>query len=196
MGLQEAEKYNGLLKKIKKNISDLKKVVKGLVVLNNELEQILDYIYKQKVPIAWSDVFLSEKPLFSWIEDLNNRINFFKKWIKEKKPKVFWFPGFSFPQAFITGITQNYARKKKIEIDRIEFEFKFLDNNIDIEDLDYPENGVYVKGLFIEGAKWDNKERIIVEPTPKELFSKLPILWLIPKEDYKRKEKGIYRCPL
>ena len=194
--LQETEKYNWLLKKMKKDIDDLKKVVKGFVVLNTELELILDFIYKQKVPVVWGDIFLSEKPLFSWIEDLNLRINFFRDWINNQKPNIFWFPGFSFPQAFITGITQNYARQKKIEINRIGFELKFLDENIDIKNLKQPEVGAYVSGLFIEGAKWNNKSQYIVEPTPKELFSKLPILWLIPKEDVEAKSEGFYKCPL
>jgi dynein heavy chain len=36
--------------------------------------------------------------------------------------------GFFFPQAFVTGILQNYARKKTIAIDRINYKFNMLDN--------------------------------------------------------------------
>jgi len=36
--------------------------------------------------------------------------------------------GFFFPQAFVTGSLQNYARKKAIAIDKISYKFSFLDN--------------------------------------------------------------------
>jgi len=55
--------------------------------------------------------FLSLKLLASWIIDLNDRINFLKRWIDIGTPNVFWMSGFFFPQAFITGCLQNYARK-------------------------------------------------------------------------------------
>ncbi len=33
------------------------------------------------------------KPLASWTEDLNARINFLQKWIDEGTPKCFWISG-------------------------------------------------------------------------------------------------------
>lgn len=76
------------------------------------------------MPKAWADKgFLSLKPLASWNYDLKERIDFLTSWIKNGTPKVFWIPGFFFPQGFITGSLQNYARKKVIAIDRISFTF-------------------------------------------------------------------------
>jgi len=37
----------------------------------------------------------------------------------------------------------------------ISFEFKFLDPFVNKTDLTQPQNGVYIDGLFIEGAQWD-----------------------------------------
>jgi dynein heavy chain, axonemal len=67
------------------------------------------------------------KPLASWTEDLNNRVNFLQNWIDGGTPKCFWISGFFFPQAFLTGTLQNYARKHIIAIDKLSFEFKYLD---------------------------------------------------------------------
>jgi len=39
-----------------------------------------------------------------------------------------------------------------------------------------PSDGVYIYGLFLEGAKWSGTQNKLVEPVPKELFSQLPII--------------------
>lgn len=189
---QETEKYTHLLKKIKLDLNNLFKAIQGLIVLNDYLEGILDALTKKVVPVAWSDTFLSLKPLLSWYDDLNKRCEFFNNWILNGTPVIYWFSGFSFPQAFITGTMQNYARKKKIEIDLVSFEFLFLDEAIDRANLEKPELGVYIEGLFIEGAQWNYERKIIENPKPKELFSKLPVIWLKPTERQEFKEEGIY----
>ena len=37
-----------------------------------------------------------------------------------------------------------------------------------------PEDGVYVYGLYLEGARWNPIRGIIDESIPKELFSQMP----------------------
>ena len=38
-----------------------------------------------------------------------------------------WLPGFFFPQAFLTGTLQNFARKMRLAIDIVSFGFHVLD---------------------------------------------------------------------
>jgi dynein heavy chain, axonemal len=104
--------------------------------------------------------------------------------------------GFFFPQAFVTGSLQNYARKKTIAIDKLAFRFGLLDQLNQPSDIkEKPEIGCYVYGLFLEGCCWSYNEHSLTESRPKELFSPLPIMHLIPTED--KAEKGlIYQCPL
>ena len=89
-------------------------------------------IYDNQVPVMWCQGgegkgFLSLKPLASWIQDCNDRIDFLQKWYDEGTPKVFWISGFFFPQAFFTGTQQNFARKHTIAIDQISFSFIIKD---------------------------------------------------------------------
>lgn len=90
--------------------------------MSEELEKMCNSLFDNQVPILWADKgFLSLKPLSSWINDLVDRVNFLQKWIDNGTPNVFWISGFFFPQAFITGTLQNFARKHIIAIDKIGF---------------------------------------------------------------------------
>ena len=51
-----------------------------------------------------------------------------------------------------------------IEINLISFEFLFMKENFEEESQNRPETGVYISGLFIEGAKWNYQENIIADP--------------------------------
>ena len=58
-------------------------------------------------------------------------------------PITFWISGFYFTQSFLTGVSQNFARKYKIPIDQLGFEFDFIKTRDD--NLTKPEDGAYVK---------------------------------------------------
>ena len=43
-------------------------------------------------------------PLGGYITDLAKRLNYFRKWIETKPPKIYWISGFYFTHSFLTGI--------------------------------------------------------------------------------------------
>ena len=192
---QEAEKYNNLISIVRTSLEKLRLCVRGLIVMNSELEKIYLELINFKVPSKWSDVFLSLKPVMSWIEELTQRVDFFKAWEENGTPSCFWLNAFCFPQAFITGTLQNYARMQKIAIDSLAFEFEILEFEGAKENLRKPESGVYIYGIYIEGAKWNYDAKNLVDPQPKELYSKMPTIWFKPTEA-KKEVQGKYLSPL
>ena len=59
-----------------------------------------------------------------------------------------------------------------------------------------PENGCYIRGLFLEGARWDTESFELGESRPKELFIDMPVMWLIPVANRKPPDSGMYVCPM
>jgi dynein heavy chain len=195
--IQELIRCNRLLDVMKTRLKDLKLAIKGEVVMSEELEKIANAFYIQQVPVEWSYPlgFLSLKPLNAWIEELNQRTDFFSSWIKNGQPCCFWFGGFFFPQAFITGTQQNFARKNQISIDQIKFDYELREDIRPSNCNERPETGVYVHGIFLEGARWDSRAKYLNHSLPKELFSNLPVLHLRPIVGEENLE-GMYECPL
>lgn len=102
----------------------IQKALIGDIVMTEDLEKMATAIFNNQVPPAWqSKGFLSLKPLASWIDDCNKRIDFLNNWIQGGTPIIYWVSGFFFPQAFFTGNLQNYARSNTIAVDKISFGF-------------------------------------------------------------------------
>ncbi|XP_049589438.1 dynein axonemal heavy chain 1 [Syngnathus scovelli] len=194
--MQEIIRYNNLLEVIAHSLVDIVKALKGLVVMSSELERMANSLFNNGVPDMWkAKAYPSLKPLASWVSDLLQRVHFLQRWILNGIPPVFWISGFYFPQAFLTGTLQNYARRFGISIDIIGFDFQVVLKPVcDINEK--PDTGCYISGLFIEGARWDNDTAQLTESRAKELYTEMAAIWLIPMPNRKPPTAGIYICPI
>ena len=120
--LQEVDRFNQLIKVIKKSLSDLQKAIKGTVVMSIELEKMFYAFLDKKVPELWEKyAYPSLKPLGTWVSDFIERVAFFRKWIENGVMDSYWVSALFFPQGFMTAAMQTYARRTHIAIDTLIF---------------------------------------------------------------------------
>ena len=162
--------------------------------MSQELETMGNSLFFGRVPKLWMDApsYPSLKPLAGYVGDYILRMNFFKRWLDFGAPTIFWVSGFFFTQAFLTGAKQNFARKYTIPIDTLDYDFEMLD---EMEYEEAPEDGVYIYGLFFDGARWDKGKHLLADSFPKVLFSQAPAMWLKPCKVGEEDNYQHYNCP-
>jgi len=204
---QELIRFNTLIERVHRTLKEVQKAVSGLVVMSGELEAMGNSMVNGSVPDLWSAVsYPSLKPLGSWVLDFLARLVFLQDWFDScKTPEQYWISGFFFTQAFITGTKQNFARKYQTPIDQVNYDMKVLSFAEGASITQKPEDGAYVDGLFIEGCYWDDDLHALAESEPKVLYTPVPHIWLVPKEnkniepvedDVPGGTCHVYQCPI
>ncbi|KAK3272243.1 hypothetical protein CYMTET_19451 [Cymbomonas tetramitiformis] len=193
---QEMLRYNKLTQLVRSSLQSLDLAIQGLLVMSSDLETQFKSIAVGLVPAAWKGVsFPSLKPLASYTDELLERLKMLQDWFDTGAPSVFWLSGFFFTPAFTTAALQNYARKNKIPIDEVDFDFQVME----MDSNKYkrpPETGIYVKGLFFEGCSWEPHKKLLCESQPKVLFTPAPVFWLQPKMLSDMRTFTHYNCPV
>ncbi|EEZ99537.1 Dynein heavy chain, cytoplasmic-like Protein [Tribolium castaneum] len=212
--MQEVDRYNILLKLIHSSMDNLKKAIKGLVVMSDALEEVYVAFTNNQVPKMWNKkAYNSLKSLGSWIRDLVLRLDFIKIWVRSGPPSSYWLSGFYFPQGFLTGTLQTHARKYNLPIDQLKFDFdvqkvwieqeqvkKIHDEeqheNLEVyKGLHHPEDGAIIHGLFLDAGRWDSPTHKLVDAKPGEINPLLPAIWMLPKTSLPPNDKR-YVTPL
>lgn len=184
---QELLRFNKLISRVRSSLMDICKAVKGLVLMDSNLDDVANGILKNIRPGYWMKVsYPSLKPLASYVNDLIARISFLQTWADGGHPPTYWISGFFFTQSFLTGALQNYARKFELAIDTLTWTYTVLKRAFaDQETFAFPETGVYVHGMFIEGCRWDDELGYLNESFPKILYETIPYMHWDPIEKAK-----------
>jgi dynein heavy chain len=191
---QEVERYNIMLTGVRKQLAELRKAVKGFVVMTADLDDIFTCLFDGRIPPSWLKGYPSLKPLAAWARDLVERMKQFQDWKETTYPVVYNMGYFTFPTGFLTAVLQTSARKNSVSIDTLSWDF-VINPSDPAEVTQPPKEGVYIGGLFLEGAGWEPELCCLQEPNPMELNLVMPIINFKPTEAKKKSTKGIYPCP-
>lgn len=151
-------------------------------------------MFDAKVPDVWRKVSWESSTLGFWFTELLERNGQFSSWIFTSRPSVFWMTGFFNPQGFLTAMRQEVniviiiiiIRLCLLQVTRAHkgwaLDTVVLENDVTKmlkEDVSSPPSeGVYVHGLFLDGAGWDRRGCRLTEPSAKVLFTSLPVIHL------------------
>lgn len=194
--MQELIRFNRLINIILSSLKNVQAAIKGLVVMSADLEEVLTSMLIGRVPNMWmSKSYPSLKPLGGYVSDLIARLKFFQNWYDSGSPNAYWMSGFFFTQSFISATLQNYARKMRIPIDELGIEYEVIQAQLN-EVSAPPEYGVYVHGMYLEGARFNKEKNLLAESLPKQLYDSLPLIWFKPARLVDIKNKGTYECPV
>lgn len=84
--------------------------------------------------------------------------------------------GFFNPQGFLTAMKQEVARAHTgWALDQVTMTNEVLKIGVD-ECKKPPKEGVYVHGLYLDGAGWDRKTARLIESTNKVLYVLMPVV--------------------
>lgn len=231
--MQECTRMTTLIEEMQMTLDELQKGLNGQLNMSQGMEDMSSCLELNIVPgrnpfhvcnwerLAWA----SKKSLSSWFADLLLRRAQLAEWANTLSlPYSVWLPGLINPTALLTAIKQVTARKRKLPLDSMS-----LDTHVTrmyraadaVVQGVYPEDGAFVHGLILEGARWTDDEEsadmsytvgstvcagALCESRLKQLLSPMPVLyvravqvqpeWIPESVGYLRRDPALYECPV
>lgn len=194
---QEIAQMNRVILKIKQTLEDLQLGIAGTIVMNSELQEALNYLYDAKVPPKWEKISWESPTLGYWFTDVLARSNQFTSWLEEGRPKLFWLSGFFNPLAFLTAIKQEATRAHTgWSLETVSLKTEVTKKDKDNIVIPKDSEGVYIHGIYLDGAAWDKKAGKLIDSQPKILFNELPVIHIVPINVVRNETTNTnYRCP-
>ncbi|GMH47852.1 hypothetical protein TrLO_g3977 [Triparma laevis f. longispina] len=224
---QECGRMNLLLNLISNSLDELTKGLAGSLNMTQQMEDLNEALTLMEVPgrnpfhtASWEKfAWPSTKGLLQWFADSILRVDQLVQWTDTLQlPFSLWMGALFNPTSFLTAIKQVVSRSTGSALDQMSTETHFSTMMEKNEATKYPENGVYVHGIYMEGARWNTEgydvvdvsgtstQGAVAESRPKELYPAMPLMYIkaVPIQPswdpqsvgYIRPEPFLYNCPV
>ena len=202
VALQECERLNYIFSSCLKSLEELEKGLNGELNITDAMEALSQSIRYNKLPDTWNEAagYPSKKPLSFWFIDLLKRYDQMEEWVKElKTPKCVNVSLLCNPMSFITAVKQHTARAKILELDHLDIMTEVKNFTEDLV-KEKPDDGVYIYGMFLQGAKWEDSNPdapgFLTEMNNKELDPRIPVMHVFAVHMSEKNTTGYYECPV
>lgn len=220
---------NTLLTEIRRSLIELDKGMKGQLNMSQAMEDLIKALGVNQWPgravfslCRWeSNAWPSMKNLISEFLDMIQRVKQLVTWSTTLvTPFSVWLPGLFNPTSYLTAVMQVTARRTGMPLDQMAVD-THVTTYLKHEQIDYyPQDGAFIHGLFIEGARWPTGDEAgevenlngvpiagyLVDGRLKELLPTVPIIYVkaVPVKPtwepsavgYLRRQPDIYECPV
>ena len=194
---QEKNRMQIVVSLVRMTLSNLILAIDGTIIMSDSLRDALDNMFDARVPSAWQAVSWMSSSLGFWYTELLLRQQQFYSWIFDGRPSTFWMTGFFNPNGFITAMRQEITRNHKgWALDAVVCSNEVTKIATREEVKEAPKEGVYVYGLFLDGAGWNRGHAELTEQHPKVLYVPLPIIWIFAVNSTSGRDTRQYECPI
>ncbi|XP_019718448.1 dynein heavy chain 10, axonemal-like [Hippocampus comes] len=195
--LQELERFNKLVVRMKRSLAELQRALAGEVGMSSELDEVARALFNGQIPAIWKKLAPDTlKSLGNWMIHFKRRFEQYKSWVDSAEPKVMWLSGLHIPESYLTALVQAACRKNGWPLDLSTLYTEVTRFREEEEVNDRPAQGCFVSGLYLEGADWDMDVGCLVKSKPKVLEVQLPILRVIPIETRRLRLQKTLRTPV
>ena len=198
--VRESKKYELLIRTIRMTLNAVCRMYGGRGVWCPRLATMGLEVASDQIPPLWSRYsYLSNRRLTPYIQDLRLRSKFMNAWQQQIALPLIWLSALFSPLAFSSAIRLDYANGNNINIFNINMRFCLLQLPEDQQTstpIEAPVRGAYIKGVFIQSARWDSRRRGLVECLPKAQITTAPVVWFEPTSATCTTCPSIFACPL
>ncbi|KAL4479549.1 hypothetical protein ABPG72_018535, partial [Tetrahymena utriculariae] len=209
---QEVIRMQRVIKLVRKTLQDTILAIEGQIIMTPDILEAINAIFDAKVPNSWiydpsgTEISWLLPNLGSWSTSLFDRNKQLNDWLRSgQRPILFWLAGFFNPQGFLTAMKQEVTRNHKKSdskgsevwpLEDVVYSTTVKESEKEFDQP--PAEGVYIKGLYLQGCKWTKNG--LDDSDPKKIFSDFPILHVsaINKKKANESERvsNTYLCPV
>ncbi|GAB1598225.1 dynein axonemal heavy chain 10 isoform X2 [Argonauta hians] len=195
--LQELDRFNILIRRIRSSLTVLIRALNGEVGMSSELDDVSRCLFNGAIPNIWRRLAPNTlKTLGNWMGHFEKRYRQYSVWVNDGEPNAMWLSGLHIPESYLTALVQATCRKNGWPLDKSTL-FTTVTGYPTVDDLtERAHTGCYIYGLYLEGADWDLEKSCLVRQKPKQLVHELPLLKVIPIECHKLKLQNTIRTPV
>ncbi|XP_051175007.1 dynein axonemal heavy chain 10 [Leptopilina boulardi] len=194
---QELERFNTLINRMTSTLIQLRKAIAGEIGMDAVLDDISNSLYNGTLPKEWAKLAPdTKKNLAGWMDHFEKRIAQYTNWAGSNEPIVIWLSGLHIPETYLAALVQMACRRNNWPLDH-SLIYTSVSRYLKADEVEEkPEQGCYVQGLYLEGARWDIKKHCLMKSYPKILVEELPILTVIPIEAHRLKLQNTIKTPV